>query len=289
MVRILYIFKLMFRGMRRRPWGTLFTFIAWWFALCQLIMVSHTVMIAKHVRDIRGTTSTMIAYIEDRQQQPAIDSIKSRISSMGEVSDVVFIPRDSGLDRLKKWLGEDNPLIDGLDPKVLPDAFEITVQPLYAGQIESIVRKVRGIHGIEDVRYDRGILGYVADAYQSILISGGMIASIVIISLCLLIFLTIRVSIVMRRQEIEVMNLLGAHGFFLFAPYLLEALMYGMVGALLALVSMEGALQYILSRAPALRGILSMLQLREIIILAASSSCVSLLGAYMAIRQSIDG
>ncbi len=289
MIRSLYILKLLFRGIRRRPLGSLFTFIAWWFALCQLILVLHTVVIAKQVKTLRGTTSTMIAYVAGARQDRVIDGIKAKISVMDEVQGVVFIPRQGGLDRLKQWMGSDNPLIEGLDPNVLPDAFEITVKPFYAGKIEGIAQRVHGISGVEDVRYDKGILGYIADAYQSILISGGVIALIVIVSLSLVVFLSIRVSIVSRREEIEVLNLLGAQTSFLYAPYLMEALAYGVGGALAALAFTEWAVISITSRAPVLQGILTVLPFRESVSIVAFSCLLSLLGAHLAIKQSIDG
>lgn len=289
MIRGLYILKLLFRGICRRPWGSLFTFIAWWFALCQLIVVFHTVTIAMQIKMIRGTTSTMIAYLAGSQQNGFAETIRAKIAAMHEVEDVVFIPRQAGLDRLKGWLGNDSPLIEGIDSSILPDAFEINVKPSYAGRVDSLVSRLRSIPGIEDVRYDRGILGYIADAYQSILVSGAVIAMIVIVSLCLVVFLSIRVSIVMRRKEIEVLNLLGAQRSFLYAPYLIEGLVYGIGGALLALLVTEQAVEYIIAQAPVLRGILTTLEAREIAVIIATSCSLSLLGAFLAIKQSIDG
>ncbi len=289
MIRWLYIVKLFLRGIYRRPWGSLFTFIAWWFALCQLILVFHTVTIAMHVKMIKGTTSTMIAYLGGARQDGPPETIRAKIAAMEEVEGVVFIPRQSGLERLRGWLGNDSPLIEGLDSSILPDAFEITVKPVYAGRIDGLVFRLRSIPGIEDVRYDKGILGYIADAYQSILISGAVIALVVTVSLCLLAFLSIRVSIVTRRREIEVLNLLGAQRSFLYAPYLIEGLVYGIGGAVLALLFTERAVGYIVSQAPILRGILALLEPREIAAIIATSCFLSLLGAFLAIKQSIDG
>jgi cell division transport system permease protein len=287
MIRILYILKLLFRGIRRRPLGSLFTFIAWWFALCQLILVLHTVTIAGQVKDIRGTTSSMIAYLAPSVRD--LQGIKGRVAVMEEVKEVVFIPKQAGLDRLRQWMGEGNPLIDGLDPNVLPEAFEITLEPLFAGRIEDIAKRVRAIPGVDDVRYDKGILGYIADAYQEILAAGIAITLVVVLSLSFLVFLSIRVSIVTRRQEIEVMHSLGASRTFLYAPYLFEALLYGAGGALLALFSTEEAAIYIVTRIPILGGILIPLEMPVMGGIVAFSSLLSLLGAYLAIKKSIDG
>ena len=286
MIRVYSILKLLFRGLRRRPLGSVFAFVAWWFALCQLILVIHAVNLAGQVKEVRGTTSTMIAYLGP---SPDHRAVRAMVSLMEEVRDVVFIPRQEGVERLRKWMGEDNPLVEGLDPAVLPDAFEITLKPLYAGRIDDIAGRVRAIPGVDDVRYDRGILGYIADSYHEILAAAGAVALVVVVSLSLVIFLSIRVSIVTRRQEIEVMHSLGAPRSFLYAPYLTEALLYGAGGALLALFATEGAMAHILGRVPALHTILKPLQAAEMASIVAFSVLLSLLGAYLAIKKSIDG
>ncbi len=62
MIRLYYIFKLILRGLRLRPWGSLLTLIACWFALCELSLLLYAVDIADRASVMPATSGSMIAY-----------------------------------------------------------------------------------------------------------------------------------------------------------------------------------------------------------------------------------
>ncbi|MBN2299317.1 MAG: hypothetical protein JXM72_12025 [Deltaproteobacteria bacterium] len=288
MVRLLYIFKRIATGVHLRPWGSFFTLIACWFALSQLSVVICTVNLAGRAALIPGTNSTVMAYLRGDQQQSTILSLQERLLVMEGVSRVSYIPRDEGLIRMKQWLGCENPLIEGLDPEILPDAFEIGVKPSYVGKMETLMEKLREIPSIEDVRCHKGILGRIAGAYHSIVFAGLFMALVVIICLALVLFLSIRVGIITRSQEIEVLNLLGAGRGFLFAPYIIEALLYGLAGSILASLTAWASTLYLLSRIPVLLGIVSPPGINQLLVMIVFACLCSVTGAILAIRRSID-
>ncbi|HQO80536.1 MAG TPA: permease-like cell division protein FtsX [Deltaproteobacteria bacterium] len=288
MIRLFYILKLLGRGFSRRPWGGFITLVACWFAVCQLIMVFHAVSFTGRAKTVRGTTSTIMAYLAGRPDEVAIGSVRERIAAMSEVASVEFVPRGSGLVRLKQWLGPEDSLVKDIDPDILPDAFEIGLKPEHTGSIEDVAARIGTISEVEDVRYDRGILGSIAEAYYMVLISGMVLALIVVLSLSLVVFLSIRVGMISRRREMEVLHLLGAGRFFLCAPYFMEAFVYGVGGAVLALLAMEGALAFLVAEAPVLGSLLPPLHTHQMIFVVALPGFLSLLAAHLAIKRSID-
>jgi cell division transport system permease protein len=288
MIRLLYILKLMTRGLARRPWGSLLTLIACWFAMCQIVLVFHAVSFTSQARMMRGTSSTLIAYLSGRQQESILQEIRDRIAVMEEIGGVEFIPCREGLDRLRQWLGPDDSLVEDLDPGILPDAFEVRLKPAHASSIAEVAARIGEIPHVEDVRYDRGILGRVADAYYPIVIAGTGVALVVILSLSLVVFLSIRVGMASRRQEMEVLHLLGARRYFLYSPYLLEALLYGAGGGALALFTIEGVRLLLTAGVPVLGDLLAPLSIRQMVFAVALPGFLSLLGAHLAIRQSTD-
>jgi len=288
MVRVFYIFNLLVRGLGRRPWGSLISLVACWFAVCQLVLVFHAVSFTNQAKTLRGTTGTMIAYVAGRQEDGAIQGLRKQIAAMEEVAYIEFIPCSTGLDRLRQWLGPDDSLVSDLDPAVLPDAFEIRLKPEHTGSIENVAQRLGKIPEVEDVRYDRGILGFIADAYYPVLFSGVIVAVVVVLSLSLVVFLSIRVGMISRRQEMEVLHLLGAGRVFLYSPYIMEALIYGVGGAVMAIITVEGALALITSRAPVLEGLVSPMGIPGIVVAVFLPGFLSLLGAHLAIKRSID-
>lgn len=288
MIRAFYILKLMARGLTRRPWGSLITLIACWFAVCQMVLVFHAVSFTSQARMLRGTSSTLMVYLSGRQQESVLQEIRDRIALMNEVNAVEFVPCREGLDRLRQWLGPDGSLVEGLDPAVLPDAFEVSLKPAHTGSIAGVAARIGEIPQVEDVRYDRGILGRVADAYYPVLFAGMGVILAVVLSLSLVVFLSIRVGMASRRQEMEVLHLLGARRYFLYSPYLLEALVYGAGGAVLALLTIEGIRVLLAAEVPVFGDLLAPMRIRQMVLVIALPGFLSLLGAHLAIRQRTD-
>ncbi|HOO38662.1 MAG TPA: permease-like cell division protein FtsX [Deltaproteobacteria bacterium] len=288
MARLVYIFKRIGTGLRLRPWGSMLTLMACWFAVCQLFLVLFAVIIANRATLIPGTNSTVMAYLKAPQQQAAVQTIKEKLSLIDGVSHVEFIPRGEGLLRMKQWLGPDNPWIDGIDADILPDAFEIKIKTSYTGEIETLARKVGEIDAIEDVRYNKGLIGYIAGAYHTIVLAGSFIALVVIVCLGMVLFLSVRVGIMTRTQEIEVLNILGAEKTYLYAPYIIEALLYGIIGSALALITIQASISYTISRIPVLYGIVIPLNLHQVIGIFALACMFCVSGAVLAIKRNID-
>jgi len=262
------------------------TLVACWFALSQLVLVLYVVETANRATLMPGTTNSMMAYLVSPLADTRIDAIQDRISVMDEVSRVEYIPRRQGLARMKQWLGPDNPLIDGLDPEVLPDALEIRIRRKHSGEMQSIAAGLLAIEEIEDVRYSRGIIGHIAGSFRIICIVSALITLIVVICLSLVIFLSIRVGIAARAREVEVMSLLGADGFFLYAPYLIEACLYGIIGSLLALGSTQVVINSLLGRVPVFLSLVMPLNIHHIIEVIFFACLCSITAAVLAIRGS---
>jgi cell division transport system permease protein len=288
MIRIYYVFKLIVRGLLLRPWGSLLTLLSCWFALCQLSLVLYAVDIADKASEMPATSGSMIVYLKDGTPRTRIPEIEKALKGFTEVSQVRFIPRNVGLERMKEWLGPDSSMVEGVDPNILPDAFEISLKREHGDKVAVIAGKVAKIPGVDDARYRKGLIGYIAGSYKSIAIAASLLASIVVICLSLVIFLSIRVGIVSRKQEIEVLNLLGAHYLFIYSPYLIEAGIYGLLGSGAALLTTSTAVKYVQVHFPPLQTLvqpLSMNQTAEVLFFA---FLCSVLGALLAIKRSID-
>lgn len=118
--RVLSMLKLLVRGVSMRPWASLATLIACWFALCQLMLVFHAAAFASRAKTLSGASGTVIAYLSGRPDTGAVRALGERIAAMEEIAGVEFIPCSTGLERLRQWLGPDDSLVRDLDPKVLP-------------------------------------------------------------------------------------------------------------------------------------------------------------------------
>ena len=288
MIRLYYILKLIGRGLRLRPWGSVLTLLACWFALCQLSLVFSAVDIADRASTLPATSGAMVAYIREGTPQAQIAGLEKTIGSREEVARVQFISQEQGLEKMKKWLGSESPLVEDVDPQILPAAFEITLHREYADKAAQGAREISRMTGVNDVRYRKGLIGSIAGSFTQILIGASLIGAIVVVCLALVIFLSIRVGIVSRKQEIEVMKMLGATSFFIYAPYIIEGTTYGLIGSGAALSTTSLAFHYIHVHYPVLLTLMQPFTVYQVTGVIFFACFCSVGGAMMAIQRSVD-
>jgi cell division transport system permease protein len=187
----------------------------------------------------------------DRDVKPAqVEAVRVQLDSNNQVRKFELVTAEQGLEKIKKQRPE---LFgsDGLPFNPLGPAY--TVTPIKAEYTETIANSLRplptGVHRVTYGKKTAEKILSVAKVIESIF----LIAVIVLLSAStILIANTIRLSIFARRREIEVMKLVGATNWFVRGPFMLEGLICGLGGSLLAVILLfvgkEAALPSILPR-----------------------------------------
>lgn len=285
MIHPRYLCKHLARSFLARPYGSLFTLLACTLAIAQLAITVYIVDLARQATLLPVSASSMIAYLKDKPPPSVLAGLKDSMRRMEGVSRVEFIPRRAGLERMKQWLGPDNPLVEDLDPEVLPDAFEILLKQEYLIMAPVIAGKIKGLPEIEDVRYNKGLMGRIASSYKGIRSGGILIAALITLSLGLIVFLSIRIKLLSRGQEIEILGILGADAAFLYAPYVVEALLLGITGGILGSLAARAAINAVLTHMTLLEGVIGALNMREMVVVIGFAALCSLAGALIAIKR----
>ena len=163
------------------------------------------------------------------------EKIGNRISpaNIPEVKSVKFVSKAEALAIMRKRSPE---LTKQLPGNPLPDAFEIT--PKHGEDVELIAKKIptgAGI-GVEKVTYGKKTAKRILRVARVIEIVFLLAVIVLLAAATLLIANTIRLSIFSRRREIEVMKLVGATNWFVRGPFMLEGLICGLAGSLVAVI-----------------------------------------------------
>jgi cell division transport system permease protein len=177
-----------------------------------------------------------------------IDAVRVKLETNPQVKHdgVAFVSKEQALNRMKKQ----NPdLVRDLAFNPLPDAYE--VQPVKGEYTQAIARTLEPPPpGVEKVTYGEKTANRILKVARVIEVLFLLAVVILLAASTLLIANTIRLSIFSRRREIEVMKLVGATNWFVRGPFMLEGLICGLVGSvvavLLLLVGKEVALPAIL-------------------------------------------
>jgi cell division transport system permease protein len=161
------------------------------------------------------------------------EAIGNFITKLPQVKSAKFVSKAQALKIMKQRSPE---LTNALPGNPLPDAFEIT--PKRGEDVAIIAAKIpKGpAVGVEDVKYGKRTAKRILQVARVIEVVFLLAVIVLLVASVLLIANTIRLSIFSRRREIEVMKLVGATNWFVRGPFMLEGLITGLVGALLAVI-----------------------------------------------------
>ncbi|MGC9973809.1 MAG: permease-like cell division protein FtsX [Gaiellaceae bacterium] len=157
----------------------------------------------------------------------------NQITAQGLVKKSLYVSKEQAW---KKMQHDDPDLTKGLRVNPLPDAYEITpTRGEDASKISALLKNPE-LPGVANITYNKKVSERVLKVAKVIEISFVLMVLILLAASTALIANTIRLSIFSRRREIEVMKLVGATNWFVRLPFMLEGLICGFGGALLAVI-----------------------------------------------------
>jgi cell division transport system permease protein len=160
-------------------------------------------------------------------------AVGQKLKQLPHVKTVVFMSKERAFAQQKKQYPE---LYKDVPGNPLPDAWIVT--PVKGEFTPQLGKMIQAAHydGVNDVRWGSTTAKRVLTIAEVIWIAFLIAVVLLVIASTLLIANTIRLSIFARRREIEVMKLVGATNWFVRGPFMLEGLLCGLVGSLLAVI-----------------------------------------------------
>ncbi len=175
-----------------------------------------------------------------------ITRLENRIKKLPEVSEVIFIPREEGLKQLQSGFGDQGYLLEGLEEEnPLPHAFLIkTKDPQETPKAAQIIEQY---DAVEKVRYGSGVVERLFSITNAIRNIGLILIVGLAFTAMFLIANTIKLTILSRRSEIEVMKLVGATNSFIRWPFFIEGSLLGLIGAVIPLALLLFGYNYLVT------------------------------------------
>jgi cell division transport system permease protein len=173
-------------------------------------------------------------YVKDGATDADRGALRQRLIALPSVKSVRYIPKDEALAAMKKRNREAFALL-GRNP--LPDAFRVT--PNDAGQVNAIAAALKappGLKALDEVRNRRQDTDKIVNATGLVKGVTAGLAILFVLASTALVANTIRLSIFARRREVEVMRLVGATNWFIRWPFVIEGVVVGLMGGVLAVL-----------------------------------------------------
>lgn len=182
-------------------------------------------------------------YIADTATVSQVNSLREKLDGLrtdGTVAAVTYVSKEDALRIMKERL-RDPSVLDELPSNPLPAKFN--VKPTEAENADVIVAAVKddpALDPTEGIVYPETTADRLLTAAKFVQWAGFILIGILLLAAVLLIGNTIRLSIFARRREVEVMRLVGATNWFIRWPFMIEGVICGLVGAVVAVAMLWG-------------------------------------------------
>ena len=176
----------------------------------------------------------VIAYIREDAPPGEVLALRNNLLGRSDVLEVVYVTKDEALARLREHFADRAELLDMVSDNPLPASLEIRARD--PENLSAIVSLLRANSVLEEVTLQEDVVERLLRLTTATRLAGvAMTGGLAIVSLFIVIN-TIRIAVYSRRQEIEVMKLVGATDWFVRWPFIFEGVLYGLLAALLTLL-----------------------------------------------------
>lgn len=179
----------------------------------------------------------LIVYVRSDAAPEQIQVIEQALRSQPSIIDVEqlqYLDQAASYAEAQKLFAGDPGTLRLLTPENIPSQFKVVPLAQDSNLIRELGEQFRLLPGVREVAYAQDVFDVVARLSQFIRVATTAMSIVLLIVAIGLIWNTIRTAMFARRREIEVMKLVGATNWFIRIPFMLEGLLQGMIGAVLA-------------------------------------------------------
>lgn len=184
------------------------------------------------------------AFLQEPISRDQINTLINRVRAVNGVDSLVYISKDEAAKIFKDEFGEDIKKV--LDFNPLPPSFKIYIKPEFrtTTAVDGIYRELVALRGIDQIIYRKELLELIdkrTNTINNVTLGLGLLISL---SAILLVSNTIRLAIYAKRKLIRTMELVGATWTFIRLPFLIEGMVQGVVGGMIAAGVLYVVLEY---------------------------------------------
>lgn len=228
------VFNYVGKNIRRTPYqalaATMIMFLTFLTLLLFLLIAIGSQKILQHYE----SKPQAIAFFKDNATGEDVDAIEAALKQTGKVKDLRFVSKDEALQIYRDRNKENPTLLELVTANILPASLEISTNT--PSDLAIVAQILQQEPVVEEVVVPEDVIKTLTKATGVIRWVGGVSVGFLIGFSVLVILMIIGFKIRIKRNEIEIMRLLGASTWFVRAPFLWEGITYALIGAVSAWV-----------------------------------------------------
>jgi cell division transport system permease protein len=175
-----------------------------------------------------------VIFMQPTANQDQIDAVTKELKSNPAVVRYTYFNKDKAYAELKDLFRNQPEFYKNTDKSILPTSFRVVPVNKQAKAVEDLGAKFANSSGVYRVVFSSETIAAVQTLAGKVNRMILFLAAVLGIAAMLLIFTTVQIAVFARRREIEVMKLVGATNWFIRVPFMLEGLVQGVFGAIVA-------------------------------------------------------
>ncbi|MBE6938625.1 MAG: ABC transporter permease [Ruminococcaceae bacterium] len=174
-----------------------------------------------------GAVNEVSIFMDENAPDSTAESVKASVEALDNIASVTYVSKEDALESMRDDFGD---LLDGLEEdNPLRDGFVVTLEDQEL--MEATVEALGQIKGVVKISYNGDVAEKFVDVRNFIAMLGiGVIAVLAVVSV-LIVTYSVRISAYTKREEIEIMKIVGATDGFVRAPFVIEGITLGLIGA----------------------------------------------------------
>lgn len=234
--------------------------------------------------------NVVVAFVQDNADDAAVEQVRVDLEKIENVTNVEFVPREVAYEEQLAEYGLDEGDLSAHIKNPLPDSFRVSVSNLE--EFSVTLEKIKSVNNVLSVRESQELVNQISTLQKSITAICIIIVAVLAAVSMFIISNTIRMAMVSRKIDIQVMKSVGATNTFICWPFMIEGIIIGLISGVLALIftvaveRVEGeAMQSLLSMFGS--NAISLLDYLPILIVSylASGIVISSFGTLVSIRK----
>jgi cell division transport system permease protein len=177
-------------------------------------------------------------YLHDTATDAERQAVEQFLRARPEVAAVEYVSRERALARFRTDFPELADVTSSLTQNPFPSVLEVRLQgdDASGASADALAKEVSGRGGVADVQFDRTWLSRLLGVVNSARVAGAVVAGVLMLGAAFTVGAVVRLSLHARRDELEIMALVGSPFSYIRGPFVVEGLLLGGLGAAVALV-----------------------------------------------------
>lgn len=221
-------------------------------AIAAILIITQTFFVISLFTFVIFGSSKIISYFESRPQvaaffydeakQENIDKLAQSIKETGKVAEIKFVSKEQALKVYREQNKNDPLLLDLVTASILPASLEISAVNIQ--DLSSISEILKKSSLVKQVVFQEDIVSTLTDWTNAIRKIGVVLVTVLALDSVMIMVIIIGIKISQRREEIEIMRLLGATNWYIRLPFIYEGMIYGIMGAFVGWLLSSAILLY---------------------------------------------